>query len=91
MRVDGALGILRVGYQRAADVGAWSIESAGRPREFLLRAKIADINEFWIARTPLDVALRVAGTDWIWRDISIAQEGDGFTTMLDGTPIVERA
>ena len=90
MRVDGATGILRVGYQRAADVGAWSIEPAGYRKTFRLTAKIDHINEFWITRTPLDAVMRVAGMNWIWRDISIAQDKGSFTALLDGTPIVER-
>lgn len=91
MRASGSAGLLRVGYQQAAVLGQWTVELEHRlPRAYVLRARILSEHSFWITQRPIDVVLRLAGVDWIWRDIGMERDADGRVVVrLTERPIVE--
>ena len=95
MRASGTYGELRVGYQRAARLGAWAIEiDPQRPGGFAFSASISDEQTYWIAQgPPYDLALALGTAEWLWREAPIVRGPDGtVTAILTERPIAtERA
>ena len=94
MRAFGVSGELRVLYQRAARLGQWAMEPAPGPRPtYVCTAAIYEENAYWMAQTPLDVALWLGRTEWLWRGVKVSRAGKGqITVELREAPIVgERA
>lgn len=90
MRASGPSGELRCGYQQAARLGAWTLELEARlPRAYTLRARVVSQQDFWITQRPIDIVLHVAQTEWIWRDVSLSQDGDAVVVHIGDKPIVE--
>lgn len=90
MRASGESGALRVGYQPAAALGTWTLTLEPRlPRSFVLRAKVLNEHAFWSKQRPMDLVLRLATVEWIWRGINFHKEGDEIVVELSEKPIVE--
>ena len=91
MRASGLSGELRVGYQQAARLGAWSIELEPRiPRECTLRARVLSEHPYWITQQPLDVVVLLGNrVEWLWRDVQVARAEDGIVVTLSDRPIVD--
>lgn len=68
MRATGNYGELRVGYQRAARLGSWTLE-ATPSRAFAFSANITEKHDYWATQGPLDLVLVLGHTEWIWRGI----------------------
>lgn len=85
-RVRGESGELRVCYQHAATLGAWSMEPAGR-RTYAFVGKVLSEHSYWMTQRPLDLALRLGSTEWLWRDVSIQRSGDELRVELSEPPI----
>lgn len=91
----GSVGILRVGYQWAADVTAWSWqtshEAIGAP---VTRATVtlgrSDV--FWLTQQPLMVAFLMGPGGW-WRWPVLAMTGSTAQRelVLDGAPTAQGA
>jgi hypothetical protein len=89
IRATGPSGTLRVGYQWAADLGAWRMEpSADHPHAFVLRSTVLRRHDYWFTQYPMDLALRLGGTEWLWRGVSVAREGDLVAVTLSERPVV---
>lgn len=89
MRARGPGGELRVGYQRAARLGAWEIVLESRlPRTFTFRSMIFDEHDYWITQRPLDLVLSLGMTEWVWRDVAPARNGRAISMALTERPIV---
>lgn len=89
MRARGETGALRVGYQVAADLGAWEMILAPRlPRAYLFRAVVTREHPYWITQEPLDISLTVATVEWLWRGVTIVRDGHYITVELAERPIV---
>lgn len=91
MRIAGAVGQVRVGYQVAASLGAWVVELPSRvPRVFQCRAKVTDTNKYWLSRADegFDLALALGPTELLWRGVAVTIDGDQATAILSERPIV---
>ena len=84
MRASGLSGELRHGYQVAATLGAWMIETAGRA--FECRATVEAQHEVWSERRPLDLVLRLGGVEWTWRDVAPDFSGGALVIALTRMP-----
>ena len=93
MRASGTSGALRVGYQWAADLGAWEMApDRAVPKAYALRSTIIQRHAYWITQEPLDLALTFGATEWLWRGVAVMTDGDEITVILAEKPIVcERA
>lgn len=92
MRARGDCGALRVCYQRAAVLGAWTLEQERRlPASYLFRAQIVTAHDFWITQRPIDLVLAVGTTEWLWRDVAlIVAEGEARITVTERPIVSER-
>ena len=71
LRATGTSGVLRVGYQWAADLGAWIIEPQGMPAVFVLRTNVERRHDYWYEQEPIDLALAFGTTEWVWRGVTV--------------------
>lgn len=91
MRASGTRGELRVGYQYAATLGAWTLEMAARiPVTFILRAQLLHEHEYWSQQAPLDLVLDLAGVEWIWHGVRVQRDGKDVLIEVTKRPIVEQ-
>ena len=89
LRATGPSGALRVGYQWAADLGAWKMApSENRPTAFTLTARITRHHSYWMEQGPLDLALTFGRCEWLWRDVEVMRDGDVVSVILAERPIV---
>lgn len=89
MRVSGTFGELRSGYQRAARLGAWTLELLpGLPRAFKFSAKILDVHGYWSLQAPLDIVVAVGETEWIWRSAAPTPSSSVLEVEITERPIV---
>ena len=91
MRASGSSGVLRVGYQWAADLGPWELVPDPATRKaYVLRARITSLNSYWLDREPLDLVLTVSNVEWLWRGVTLARGPDGrdVSIVLREMPIV---
>ena len=87
--VRGTGGELRVGYQRAATLGVWTLDLIVQaPRGFTLRAEVLDVHDYWGRQLPLDLALVVGKAEWTWPGAVTTPPGDSLATELRAQPVV---
>ena len=84
MRASGLSGELRYGYQCAARLGAWTIESCDGG--FRFAAPIAEAHEVWIVCRPLRLVLALGRAEWVWDDVDPAIDGATVTITLTHRP-----
>lgn len=85
----GASGDIRHGYQTAARLGPWRMESDG-PRRFRCSAIVTYRHASWLAASPLDLRLRIGDEFWVWHGVSPAWEDDAHVSFaLTSAPAVE--
>ncbi|OHD24744.1 MAG: hypothetical protein A2Y38_05980 [Spirochaetes bacterium GWB1_59_5] len=87
MRVRGVSGELRHGYQQAAALGAWAIESEDRIG-YVCRAQVEAESDVWSARRPLDLILVLGPVEWTWRGVEPDLAGGTVRIVLDRRPDV---
>ncbi len=83
MRITGAGGALRVGYQTAARLGAWTLTQ--NRTQYELRAEVADIDTFWYPQRPMSVSLQMGSRRWEWAHVDPTREHP-ITVALQGAP-----
>lgn len=89
LRVSGTAGAVRVGYQVAAQLGAWRLELLPVvPKAYRVEAQIRAVSEYWLAQTPLDLVLDMGTQQWTWRAITPAIGDARLTATIHGTPAV---
>lgn len=90
MRASGTAGALRVGYQWAADLGAWEMTPDPISRvAFVLRSTIVDRHDYWLHQAPIDLVLALGTTEWLWRDVALVRgDDDAISVVLAELPIV---
>ena len=89
MEIAGTGGEIRVGYQRAATLGRWSLTASGyQPQvSYTLKAAVVERDEYWFFESPRAVSLRMGNRDWLWRDVTVT--GDtAITGELVGSPLI---
>lgn len=95
LRASGPAGTLRVGYQVAAELGAWDMELAAQrlPPTFIFHAAVRREHAYWITQEPLDLVLSLGSAEWLWRGVVVGRAPGGRIRIeLTERPIVsERA
>lgn len=90
MRATGPYGEVRYGYQVAARTGKWTIETQHGAAGFAFTALLAERDEIWLERKPLDLVLALGPFEWIWRDVLTRIEGSRIEIALTRRPDVAR-
>ncbi len=85
MRASGSGGELRYGYQRAAVLGPWVIESEDRVG-FVFRAELVEEHPVWLGHRPLDLILALGPVEWTWRGVEPATTDGTVRIVLDRKP-----
>lgn len=89
MKAAGQGGRLLVGYQQAAAIVGWSMEStATLPPQTTINALLRRIDTFWITQQPVTLELPVGRTTWRWDRVSLALDGPKATMLVTGRPLV---
>ena len=90
MRASGSSGELRVGYQQAARLGAWTLTLEPRlPRAFTFRSMIQTEHPYWMTQAPMDLAVALGTVEWLWRGVDLRRSGNEVTAVLTERPIVD--
>ena len=89
MKIAGTGGEIRVSYQRAATLGAWSLTASGyQPQvSYTLQAHVIDRDEYWFFEQPHAVSLRMGNRQWLWRDVTVTGDTT-ITGELTGSPFI---
>lgn len=91
--VHGTGGTLTVGYQVAAEVGAWTVTTwpvGADERRCRVEATLARIDPFWIREaTTFGLTLSRGNWTWRWREVPAPLQGSD-RLMADGLPQPER-
>lgn len=66
---SGDRGELRVGWHKAADLGAWSLVQDGLGYQF--RARVVDRHAVWSTQQPIDLVITLGETEWVWPDVRL--------------------
>ena len=92
IRASGPTGVLRVGYQWAAQLGPWEMAAAAGKPAFAFHARVQAESLFWMAERPLDLVLMLGQVEWVWRGVEPVREGATVRLTLTERPVVsERA
>lgn len=88
MRVTGASGLLRRGYQTAATLGAWALTRDGDTVTVL--ASVASFDAYWLSERPLELRLHMQQRVWAWPDVQVTIQdgGSSLTIVTHGSPLV---
>lgn len=95
MVMRGPAGEIRVGYQVAAQFGAWEIapKIVAGPDVLLFKAAVKSVDQYWFTQEPLALTVRVGRTRWTWEGEAVTVVRDGSTLHADlkGKPRIEAA
>lgn len=96
MVLTAEVGLIRVGYQRAADIRNCTLthKQAGLGRsESELIAIVTDIDDYWSTQRPLTLGIYMGGGNWwIWDRLYLVGDelGKGkLTALAVGGPVVK--
>jgi hypothetical protein len=89
MKIAGTGGEVRVGYQRAAMLGKWSITASGyQPQtSYTLNAAVVDRDEYWFYQYPHAVSLSMGNRQWLWHNVTVTGDTT-ITGELTGSPLI---
>lgn len=91
MRIVGAGGDLRVGYQHAGVIAMWAVTTTPRADgevDVDLEVTPAALDPYWSAQRPLTVQLSWFGSRRRWRNVVPAETGSTWRFQAIGTPEV---
>lgn len=80
-RARGPSGTLRWGYQTAAELKDWAIESRGGGAA-RLRASVVTVNKFRASQRPLNFETRVHVGTWTWPIVELQITGASLEATL---------
>ena len=89
--VHGTGGSLAVGYQIAAELGAWTVTTwptGEETRRCRVEAQVLMVDPFWIKEAS-EFALTLSRGRWTWRWPAVPAPTNG-TVVADGLPPPER-
>lgn len=87
MKACGTSGELKVGYQRAAVLGTWTLEaSKAHPMRFAVEAEVRETDSFWITQKPLTLILIFGRFRWQWYEVKVRLEDAQLTARVEGRP-----
>jgi hypothetical protein len=90
VHISGPRAEMRVGYQRAAVLGAWTITPSGERRNtFVFSAALTYTHPTWFGMTPLTLVVRIGSTEWTWENVTPIREGGAVDVLLTERPIVK--
>lgn len=84
--LKGRGGTLRVGYQVAATLGAYTLQPSGAG-EWSVEASVAETDAFWLSQPAAQtLELAVGQQRWIWRGVVLAVDGSVVRGTVQGHP-----
>jgi hypothetical protein len=88
MHMKGPSGEIRCGYQIAARLGTWELapKIVAGPDVLLFHAAVREADDFWLAQEPLQLALQVGRTLWVWEGVVPVRDGTTIHVDLQGKP-----
>jgi len=87
----GPDGTLRVGYQMAATLGAWSLRTRHAvPPSFSIEARVISSDMFWSTQAPMALDLRFGKFHWVWAPVEPCFENGRVTMKALGRPTIVR-
>lgn len=92
VHVSGTRGELRVGYQRAAVLGAWEITpSSSRRNTFTFIAKLLGEHPVYSRESPQSLVLTLGTTEWVWEHVSVLKDGsDVYIELTERPRVIQR-
>lgn len=87
IQASGTAGAVRVGYQLAMSIGAWSITAHRGSLAF--RGRVVSENAYWAKQTPLDLVLWIGAAEWSWCRVTLGRDGQDVTAVLLVRPDVQ--
>ena len=90
MRIAGVGGWVRVGYQTAATVGAWTLTRLrSQPEQaYEATASLTSMDAFWSQQRPCTLELMVGSRAWVWANIEPLWTAQSLTVTLTGGPVI---
>ena len=90
MRISGTGGRVRVGYQTAATLAAWTlIRTASTPEPaYTLTAALTRSDTFWNRQGPMDLELTMGQRAWIWSQVTPTITAESLAVTLRGVPAI---
>ena len=90
MRIAGSGGRVRVGYQTAASVGAWTLTRTrvSPEPEYEAALDLYAIDAFWSQQRPMDVELSVGQRVWVWSRVHPNLDAESLAVTLTGGPSI---
>lgn len=84
--LKGRGGAVRVGYQVAATLGAYTLSPSG-PGEWQVEASVASADAFWLSQPAAQtLELAVGQQRWVWRGVALAVECSVVRGTVQGSP-----
>jgi hypothetical protein len=85
LKASGISGEVRKGYQVAARLSSWTLESDTSRVD----ATATERNPFWLEQNGLSLHLTLGNRQWVWREIEIMDSGHPFAIRIHGQPDVK--
>ena len=86
LSMRGQTGQLKLGYQSAAVLGAWTLADGGR-----VDATVTSKNEAWLDTGNLILCLNIGRKMWVWRQVEIYELSTVLGCRVTGNPEVRDA
>jgi hypothetical protein len=84
--IRGQRGRVKVGYQTAAHLGAFTLSPTG-PSEWSLDATVTGQDEYWMAQEAArTLELEIGEQRWIWRTVRLVVDVGNVHGTLTGRP-----
>jgi hypothetical protein len=90
VRIRGSGGIVRIGYQTAAQVGDWTLTRTQTTPEpaYQAEATLIDADAFWVQQRPMDLELTIGRRRWVWAGLQPDIAAQSLTVALVGGPSI---
>lgn len=90
VRAEGHTGTVQVGYQVAAQLGAWTLTlEPSLPRRYHITARVDAVSDYWLQHGPWRLALVVGSRIWSWPLEAPGITAHLLTAEVAGAPTVE--
>ena len=87
MKATGLQGELRVGYQRGAQLGAWSLDTGQTsPLRSHVEAEVLTRDEFWSTQGLMTLDLQFGRFHWVWDAVHPVFQDGRVTLHVVGKP-----
>lgn len=82
LTASGRSGVLTLGYQVAARLGAWSLDERG-----IVSAELLDGHPLWLHKDgPFTLSLDIGTRQWTWPNVELRQREGALVAVTSGTP-----